>query len=201
MMGRQRADQAQFFYSFHLEERVPASHLLRKINGFVSASLADVHREMAAFYSHTGRPSIDPELMMRMLIVGYCYGIRSERKLCEEVSLNLAYRWFCRLDLDDAVPDHSTFSKNRHGRFRESDLLRMVFERVVGICLAAGLIKGATALRSTPASLRPTPAAITASNRRRSTGAPLSGRHVPCASISARSTVPRNPRPGAKLRR
>ena len=142
MMGRQRADQAQFFYSFHLEERVPASHLLRKINVFVSKALADVHREMAAFYSHTGRPSIDPELMMRMLIVGYCYGIRSERKLCEEVSLNLAYRWFCRLDLDDAVPDHSTFSKNRHGRFRESDLLRMVFERVVGICLAAGLIKG-----------------------------------------------------------
>ena len=142
MMGRQRADQAQFFYSFHLEERVPASHLLRRINVFVSKALADVHREMAAFYSHTGRPSIDPELMMRMLIVGYCYGIRSERKLCEEVSLNLAYRWFCRLDLDDAVPDHSTFSKNRHGRFRESDLLRMVFERVVGICLAAGLIKG-----------------------------------------------------------
>ena len=142
MMGRQRADQAQFFYSFHLEERVPASHLLRKINVFVSKALADVHREMAAFYSHTGRPSIDPELMMRMLIVGYCYGIRSERKLCEEVSLNLAYRWFCRLDLDDAVPDHSTFSKNRHGRFRESDLLRLVFERVVGICLAAGLIKG-----------------------------------------------------------
>jgi transposase len=142
MMGRQRADQAQFFYSFHLEERVPASHLLRKINVFVSRALADVHREMAGFYSHTGRPSIDPELMMRMLIVGYCYGIRSERKLCEEVSLNLAYRWFCRLDLDDAVPDHSTFSKNRHGRFRESDLLRMVFERVVGICLAAGLIKG-----------------------------------------------------------
>jgi len=142
MMGRQRADQAQFFYSFHLEDRVPASHLLRKINVFVSKALADVHRELAAFYSHTGRPSIDPELMMRMLIVGYCYGIRSERKLCEEVSLNLAYRWFCRLDLDDAVPDHSTFSKNRHGRFRESDLLRLVFERVVGICLAAGLIKG-----------------------------------------------------------
>src|SRR4030095_8368679 len=139
MMGRQRADQAQFFYSFHLEERVPAAHLLRKINVFVSAALADVHREMAAFYSHTGRPSIDPELMMRMLIVGYCYGIRSERKLCEEVSLNLAYRWFCRLDLDDAGPDHSTFSKNRHGRFRESDLLRLVFERVVGICLATGL--------------------------------------------------------------
>src|SRR5512147_81212 len=142
MMGRQRADQAQFFYSFQLEERIPASHLLRKINVFVSKALADVHREMAAFYSHTGRPSIDPELMMRMLIVGYCYGIRSERKLCEEVSLNLAYRWFCRLDLDDKVPHHSTFSVNRLGRFRESAILRHVFERVVAACMAASLVKG-----------------------------------------------------------
>jgi transposase len=73
-----------------------------------------------------------------MLIVGYCYGIRSERRLCEEVALNLAYRWFCRLDLDDGVPDHSTFSKNRHGLFREGDLLRHVFERVVGLCIAEG---------------------------------------------------------------
>src|SRR6516164_231190 len=80
--------------------------------------------------------------MLRMLIVAYCYGVRSERKLCEEVSLNLAYRWFCRLDLDDVVPDHSSFSKNRHSRVRNSDLLRHVFEWVVGICLAAGLIKG-----------------------------------------------------------
>jgi transposase len=142
MMGRQRNDQAQFFYSFHLEERVPTNHLLRRIDTFVTQAVAGIHHEIAAFYSHTGRPSVDPELMMRMLIIGYCYGIRSERKLCEEVSLNLAYRWFCRLDLDDAVPDHSTFSKNRHGRFRDSDLLRLVFERVVGICLAAGLIKG-----------------------------------------------------------
>jgi transposase len=142
MMGRQSADQGQFFYSFKLDERIPEKHLLRRIDLFVKQALADVHREMAAFYSHTGRPSIDPELLLRMLIVGYCYGIRSERKLCEEVSLNLAYRWFCRLDLDDAVPDHSSFSKNRHGRFRDSDLLRDVFERVVGICLAAGLVKG-----------------------------------------------------------
>lgn len=108
----------------------------------MTEALADVHREMAAFYSHTGRPSIDPSLLMRMLIVGYCYGIRSERKLCDEVSLNLAYRWFCRLDLVDAVPDHSSFSMNRHGRFRDSDLLRLVFERMVGICLATGLIQG-----------------------------------------------------------
>lgn len=142
MMGRQAADQAQFFYAFRLDERIPRAHLLRRIDVFATKALAAVHREMAAFYSHTGRPSIDPELLMRMLIVGYCYGIRSERKLSEEVSLNLAYRWFCRLDLDDAVPDHSSFSKNRHGQFRDSDLLRRVFERVVGICLATGLIKG-----------------------------------------------------------
>jgi transposase len=142
MMGRQLNDQAQFFYAFHLEDRVPTSHLLCRIDVFVTQALAGIHREIAAFYSHTGRPSIDPELMMRMLIVGYCCGIRSERKLCEEVSLHLADRWFCRLDLDDAVPDHPTFSKYRHGRFRDSDLLRLVFERVVGLCLAAGLIKG-----------------------------------------------------------
>lgn len=142
MMGRQNTDQAQLFYSFNLEERIPAHHLLRRMNAFVTAALAGLHRDLACYYSHTGRPSIDSELMIRMLIVGYCYGIRSERRLCEEVSLNLAYRWFCRLDLDDAVPDHSSFSKNRHGRFRDSDLLRDVFERVVGLCLAHGLIKG-----------------------------------------------------------
>lgn len=141
MMGRQASDQAQLFYSFNLEERIPASHLLRRIDVFVRQALADIHDDLAFYYSHTGRPSIDPELMMRMLIIGYCYGIRSERRLCEEVSLNLAYRWFCNLDLEDGVPDHSTFSKNRHGRFRESGLLRQVFEHVVGLCLSNGLIK------------------------------------------------------------
>jgi transposase len=104
--------------------------------------LDGLHRRLAPFYSHTGRPSIDPELMIRMLIVGYCYGIRSERRLCEEVSLNLAYRWFCRLGLEDEVPDHSTFSKNRHGRFRESHVFRHVFEAVVRRCMAAGLVGG-----------------------------------------------------------
>lgn len=118
MMGRQTTDQARLFYEFHLEDRVPSNHLLRRINGFVCAAFVDLHDELAHFYSDTGRPSIDPELMLRMLIVGYSYGIRSERRLCEEVSLDLAYRWFCRLDLDDEVPNHSTFSKNRHGRFR-----------------------------------------------------------------------------------
>jgi transposase len=97
---------------------------------------------LGPFYSETGRPSIDPELMVRMLIIGYCFGIRSERQLCEEVHLNLAYRWFCRLALEADVPDHSTFSKNRHGRFRDSDLLREVFEMTVRRCMAEGLVAG-----------------------------------------------------------
>ena len=115
-------------------------HLLRKIDPFVDLSGLRAH--LQPFYSDVGRPSIDPELMIRMLIVGYCFGIRSERRLCEEVHLNLAYRWFCRLGLDGDVPDHSTFSKNRHGRFRESDLLRKLFETVVARCLKDGLVGG-----------------------------------------------------------
>jgi len=142
MMGRQMTDQTRLFYEFNLDDRIPPNHLLRRMNGFVSDVLAGIHESLERYYSHTGRPSIDPELMIRMLIVGYCYGIRSERQLCDDVALNLAYRWFCRLDLDDEVPDHSTFSKNRHGRFRESDLLRDVFERVVAACMVAGLVKG-----------------------------------------------------------
>jgi transposase len=142
MMGRQAGDQHQLFYLFNLEARIPADHLLRRINPIVTGVLADLREKLAPFYSEIGRPSIDPELMLRMLIAGYCYGIRSERRLCEEVHLNLAYRWFCRLDLDDKVPHHSTFSVNRLGRFRESDILRHVFERVVATCMAAGLVKG-----------------------------------------------------------
>src|SRR5579859_3106217 len=142
MMGRQGSDQSQLFYLFNLERRIPAYHLLRRINPEVTRVMADLREKLVPFYSDIGRPSIDPELMIRMLIVGYCYGIRSERRLCEEVELHLAYRWFCRLDLDDRIPDHSTFSVNRHGRFRDSDILRHVFEAVVGACLDAGLIKG-----------------------------------------------------------
>ena len=119
---------------------IPAEHLLRKIDRFVD--LSGVRAHLAAYYSDIGRPSIDPELMIRMLLVGYCYGIRSERRLCEEVHLNLAYRWFCRLSFDADVPDHSTFSKNRHGRFRDSDLLRMLFETVVARCMDEGLVGG-----------------------------------------------------------
>ena len=142
MMGRQTGDQSQLFYLFNLERRIPTGHLLRRINPIVTRVLADLRKKLAPFYSDIGRPSIDPELMLRMLMVGYCYGIRFERRLCEEVELHLAYRWFCRLDLDDTAPDHSTFSVNRHGRFRDSDILRHVFEAVVRACMDAGLVKG-----------------------------------------------------------
>jgi len=142
MMGRQRRVQGRLFYEFRLEDRIPENHLLRRINVFVTVALADLHKELEPHYSDIGRPSVDPELMIRMLIVGYCYGIRSERKLCQEVALHLAYRWFCKLDLDDEVPHHSTLSTNRLGRFHESDLLRHIFERVVWAAMAMGLIKG-----------------------------------------------------------
>jgi transposase len=142
MMGRRDRDQGQLFYEFKLDEVIPKNHLLRRMNVFVTTALADLHEQLKPFYSEIGRPSVDPELMIRMLIVGYCYGIRSERKLCEEVRLHLAYRWFCRLDLDDAIPHHSTFSENRLNRFRESDILRHIFERVVIAAMVMGLVKG-----------------------------------------------------------
>jgi transposase len=140
MMGERQVDQPALFYEFCLDRHVPADHMLRSIDRFVD--LEGVRAHVAPFYSPIGRPSIDPELLIRMLLVGYCFGIRSERRLCEEVHLNLAYRWFCRLGLDGDVPDHSTFSKNRHGRFRESDLLRELFETVVRRCMAEGLVGG-----------------------------------------------------------
>jgi transposase len=140
MMGERRVDQAALFYTFSLEDHVPANHLLRSIDRFVE--LEGLRAHLAPFYSAMGRPSIDPELLIRMLLVGYCFGIRSERRLCEEVHLNLAYRWFCRLGLEGAVPNHSTFSKNRHGRFRESDLLRQLFDTVLRRCMSEGLVGG-----------------------------------------------------------
>ena len=99
-------------------------------------------RDLAPFSSHAGCPSVDPELMVRMLLIGYCYSIRSERRLCREVDLNLAYRWFCRLGRGDKVPHHSTSSVNRHGRFRDSDVLRKVFERIIRRCMKTGLLAG-----------------------------------------------------------
>ena len=140
MMGQLSSGQERLFYSFNLEDHIPATHLLRNIDRCLD--LSDLRHYLADFYSPIGRPSIDPELMIRMLIVGYCYGIRSERRLCEEAHLNLAYRWFCRLSLEDEVPNHSTFSKNRHGRFRDSDLFRWLFNEVLRRCMDAGLVKG-----------------------------------------------------------
>src|SRR6187402_2042999 len=142
MMGERTVMHEALFYEFSIERHVPMDHLLRSIDRFVD--LSDLRSHLHPFYSEIGRPSIDPELMVRMLIVGYCFGIRSERRLCEEVHLNLAYRWFCRLGLDGDVPDHSTFSKNRHGRFRDSDLLRRLFETVLRRCVDEGLVGGET---------------------------------------------------------
>src|SRR5262249_24027010 len=138
MMGRQDRDQGQLFYEFKLDEVIPKNHLLRRMNVFVTTALTQLHEQLKPFYSEIGRPSVDPELKMRMSSGGLCAGIRSERKLGEEVRLHRAYRWFCRLDLDDAIPDHSTFSENRLNRFRESDILRHIFERVVIAAMVMG---------------------------------------------------------------
>jgi transposase len=140
MMGQLPPGQNALFYEFCIEKHIPPDHLLRQIDTFLD--LNHLREHLSDFYSTTGRPSVDPELMVRMLIVGYCFGIRSERRLCEEVHLNLAYRWFCRLGLEGEVPNHSTFSKNRHGRFRDSEAFRVVFEDVVARCMAEGPIRG-----------------------------------------------------------
>ena len=139
-MGRLDHDQEELFYSFRLDEAVPDDHPVRKIAAVLDLSW--VHSELAPFYPKMGRPSIDPELMVRMLIIGYVFAIRSERAICRDVQVNLAYRWFCGLSIDDKIPDHSAFSRARHERFRDSDMFRRVFERVVEACIAAGLVGG-----------------------------------------------------------
>ena len=140
MLGRQKSGQGQFFYAFDLDKVVPPDHLVRQIDSLLDLSW--VHNELAPFYSHTGRPSIDPVLMIRMLLLGYVFALRSERRLCAEVQVNLAYRWFCKLGIEDQIPDHSAFCRARRERFRESDALRRVFERVVALCISAGLVGG-----------------------------------------------------------
>ena len=140
MMGRLKQDQGQLFYSFNLDEAVPDDHLVRKIAAVLDLSW--VYDELASHYPAIGRPSIDPVLMIRMLIVGYVFAIRSERALCREVQVNLAYRWFCGLSIEDRLPDHSAFSRARNERFRDSDIFRQVFERVVAACIEAGLVGG-----------------------------------------------------------
>ena len=140
MMGRKKGGQGEFFYAFDLDKVVPPDHLVRQIDALLDLSW--VHSELAPYYSHTGRPSIDPVLMIRMLIVGYVFAIRSERRICAEVQVNLAYRWFCKLSIEENIPYHSAFSRARHERFRESDALRRVFESVVAKCIAVGLVGG-----------------------------------------------------------
>lgn len=140
MMGRRNQGQDKLFYEFRLDEAVPDDHLVRSIRPLLDLSW--VYTELAPHYSEIGRPSIDPVLMIRMLIIGYVFAIRSERQICREIQVNLAYRWFCDLGLEDAIPDHSAFSRARNERFRESDIFRRVFERVVGVCIEAGLVGG-----------------------------------------------------------
>ena len=140
MMGRHNQDQGQLFYSFDLDAAVPRDHLVREIAAVLD--LTWVYDELAPHYPSTGRPSIDPVLMIRMLIIGYVFGIRSERALCREVQVNLAYRWFCGLSIEDKLPDHSAFSRARNERFGDSDIFRRVFERVVAACIAANLVGG-----------------------------------------------------------
>ena len=139
-MGRLNHEQEQLFYSFCLDEAVPDDHLVRDIAAVLDLSW--VHSQLAPYYSKMGRPSIDPVLMIRVLIIGYVFAIRSERALCRELQVNLAYRWFCGLSIEDKIPDHSAFSRARNERFRESDIFRKVFERVVVACIGAGLVGG-----------------------------------------------------------
>src|SRR5215831_10213731 len=131
MMGYRQVEQAALFYEFSLEKHIPADHLMRSIDTFVD--FERVRRDLVSFYGSVGRPSIDPELMIRILVIAG-FGIRSERRLCDEVHLNLAYRWFCWLGLDGTVPDHSTFQEQAY-RFRQRDLVRRVFQGVLGRCI------------------------------------------------------------------
>jgi transposase len=140
MMGRCNRDQGQLFYSFDLDVAVPGDHLVREIAAVLDLSW--VYDELVPHYPTMGRPSIDPVLMIRMLIIGYVFAIRSERALCREVQVNLAYRWFCGLSIEDKLPDHSAFSRARNERFHDNDIFRRVFERGVGACIAAGLVGG-----------------------------------------------------------
>jgi transposase len=139
MMGQQPRTESPFYY-FCLQDQIPEVHLLRLIDRYVDFSF--VRERLKDSYSPTGRPSIDPEVLLRLLLVGYLYGIGSERRLLEEVKMHLAYRWFTRLGFEQEVPDHSTFSKNRHGRFRQSGVFQEVFEEIVRRCLQAGLVEG-----------------------------------------------------------
>jgi transposase len=172
MMGQLNQDQGRFFYSFCLDEVVPDDHRVREIAGVLDLSW--VRAELAPHYAAIGRPSIDPVLMLRMLILGYVFAIRSERAICREVQVNLAYRWFCGLSIEDRIPDHSVFTRARNERFRDSDILRRVFERVVEACIAADLV-GAEGF-AVDASL-----IVADANKQRSVSSWMSRPHAPSA--------------------
>src|SRR5690348_7769786 len=140
MMGQHDRSEALFYY-FRLEDQVPENHLLRLIDRHISFEF--VRLQLKDSYSETGRPSVDPELLLRILLLGYLYGITSERKLLEELRMHLAWHWFTGLGFDQEIPHHSTFSKNRHGRFPESHLFQELFEHIVEQCIAVGLVEGA----------------------------------------------------------
>src|SRR5664279_2785683 len=148
MMGRLKSEQGQLFYQFNLEDAVPNDHVVRRIDA--ALDLTWLRGELASHYSSMGRPSIDPELMIRMLVVGYVFAIRSERLLCREVQVNLAYRWFCRLGIEDAIPDHSAFSRARNERFREGNvfrILRLIAKWLCFITKPSSLLQAAPSLR------------------------------------------------------
>jgi transposase len=140
MMGRLKSEQVQLFYPFNLEDAVPDDHLVRRIDA--ALDLSWLRSQLAPHYLSMGRSSIDPELMIQMLVVGYVFAIRSERLICREVQVNLAYRWFCKLGIEDVIPDHSAFSRARNERFREGDVFRRMFARVVERCISRGLVGG-----------------------------------------------------------
>jgi transposase len=139
MMGQECRSEILFYY-FRIEDHVPEHHLLRAIDRYVNFDF--VRERLKTFYSETGRPSIDPERLLRILLIGYLYGVTSERKLIEELRMHLAWRWFTGLTFDQEVPHRSTFSKNRHGRFQESKIFEQLFHGIVAECVACGLVKG-----------------------------------------------------------
>ena len=139
MMGYHPRSEALFYY-FRLEDQIPENHLLRLIDKHVSFEF--VRQQLKDSYSGTGRPSSDPELLLRILLIGYLYGISSERKLVDELRMHLAWRWFTGLGFDQEIPHHSTFSKNRHGRFQESKLFEELFAQIVRQCVEVGLVQG-----------------------------------------------------------
>ena len=139
MLGEKQRVEPMFYY-VRIEEMIPENHLLRLVDRHID--LTFIRDKVKHLYSHTGRPSIAPEVLLRMLLIGYLYGITSERRLCEEVKMHIGYRWFVGLNLEEKIPDHSTFSKNRHERFSENNIFQGIFDEIVAQCISKGLLTG-----------------------------------------------------------